>query len=722
MKSLSKEASILWFIRFAPSIFVILLTALITFYLSTQYSYKLEKEQQEIKNEYINSYKKATKLHIDTANRYINDTIKESKEHLHEQLKHEIDKAYKIVTNIYEKNKNTLSKKEIITHIKNALETIRFNDGNGYFSIHHMDGINILQPINKSLEGTSVLYREDSSGAYPVQKAIEIAKNKGEGFFTWYYYKPNDHSKEYKKFGIAKRFEPYDLIITTAIFEDDFIKSVKKNILEHLKLIRYENDGYIFVFNQNGKVLLTKANRKLMVVKGSIFSKKLKEFIKSNKQEDYLEYLFYDTNSQYSKISFVKKLDNYNWLIGAGFNFDELNALISQNQKILKELYSKNINTLLFSSIGIFIILLFISYFISQYLEKIFHSYKKEILSHELELNANYKQTINSLVELIEQRDFYTAGHSQRVANYAVIIAKAMNFSKKEINILKEISLLHDIGKIAIPDSILLKPSTLTKQEFEIIKEHSKIGYNVLSKIPMFKEFSNIILSHHERYDGSGYPKGLKKDEIPIFASILSIADSFDAMTSTRVYNTTKTVQEALDILKKDSGKLFDEKIINVAIKALKDVDTTASIKMTQLPKTPIEKERFAYFFKDNLTDTFNEDYFELKLKQELHHGKCLNLILIHNFSSYNKRFNWTKGNELIKEIVQQIKESYSFDEIYRFQGTNFILLNKTHNHIDIEILNKKFKDADITFELNHHDIDNFNDFKTLIKSIKNRF
>jgi len=718
MSSIKKETIILWFIKFAPAIFLIFIIIAISSYVSYEYMNTLKKEKDDIKKEYIASYKYRMKLNIETIDRYIQNRFINYKNDLNKELQEKITNIYNIALNIYEKNKNRYSKDQIINQIKDAIEPVRYDNGNGYFSIHTMDGINILHPVFKNLEGTKVINRTDIDGKHPVQEAIKIAKTKGEGSFTWHYFKPNNTDKHYKKFGFVKRFEPYNLIITTAMFEEDFQNQIKKEILNYLNILKYENNSYVFAINIKDKKPLTKLYNQ-QTSKSIFLSDELDKFIASKNKDIYLNYTFYDSQKEYSKLSYLLKTKQLDWIIGTGFNLDKINSKIeNQHNKLTKD-FIKNLKIIFICASLLIIFFLFISIYISKYLKRSFYSYKKEITKKQTQLADNYKQTIVSLVDLIEQRDFYTAGHSNRVASYAVKIAKAMDFELSDIHMLKQIGLLHDIGKIAIPDSILLKPGRLTKQEFDIIKNHSVIGYEVISKIPMFKGFSQIILSHHERYDGSGYPKGLKGDKIPVLASILSIADSFDAMTSTRIYNSTKSLQGALNELKRCSGTLFDPKIVKIAIEVLKDVDLTENIKATQMPKTPMEKERFAYFFKDNLTDTLNENYFELLFKQNLHHSKCLNFLILHNFSSYNEKFGWKMGNELLVKIIKQIKEIYVVDEIFRFQGAGFIILNKKHTILDINILNKELKKDNITCELRHFDVETFDDFNILMESLK---
>jgi len=721
MSTIKKERLLLLIIRYAPSIFIIALAIIGLVNITIKHNKDLKKVQSNIKTEYIQLHKERIKKNIATTTKFINDSIQNSNAKLEEELSHRINTVHKIAMNIYLKNKNSLPKKEILRQIKNAVETIRYENGQGYFSIHTLDGINILHPINKNLEGTSVLNRKDVTGKYPVREAINIAKTKGEGFFTWYYFKPNDRSKRVQKSGIVKKFVPYNLIITTALFEDDLQNKVKKEILDGLKNIHFQDNEYIFILDTKGKIVLTKDNIPINTYAQSNLMKLFKEFVREEEKSKYFNYTFYnfDNNEikEYSKTSYLHKLDSLDWVIGVGFDLDKLNILIQEKKILLDKEISEHFNVILSTAFIISLILLFISILFSKYLEKIFYQYKKQLIEQELiklelmkEKVDNHEQTITSLVNLIEQRDFYTAGHSQRVASYAVAIAKAMKCTEQEITILNKIGLLHDIGKIAIPDSILLKPGRLSRQEFDIIKEHSQLGYDVISKIPMFKEFSYIILSHHERYDGSGYPNGLKGDQIPLLASILSFADSFDAMTSTRIYNKTRTKEQALALLQKDSGVLFDPRVADVAIEVLQKLKVKSSHQVSQLPKTPIEKERFAYFFKDELTNLFNENYLDLLLKQNMQKHRCINLLLLHKFSSYNDKNGWTKGNDLLIYISKFLIKNFKVEEMFRFHGSNFLLLNDQHIDLDLEViqLQEELTKYNIDCELKHIDINDF--------------
>lgn len=164
----------------------------------------------------------------------------------------------------------------------------------------------------------------------------------------------------------------------------------------------------------------------------------------------------------------------------------------------------------------------------------------KIILDMQHQQEENYQQAIHSLINMVEARDPYTAGHSERVAQYSKEIAEAMELPQEEINMIYEAGILHDIGKIITPDIILLKPGNLTEDEFALIQEHPAFAYKILTKIPMYHKLANIVYAHHENFDGSGYPQSIKGNEIPLLSRIMSVADSFDAMTTNRIYKEKK--------------------------------------------------------------------------------------------------------------------------------------------------------------------------------------
>lgn len=178
-------------------------------------------------------------------------------------------------------------------------------------------------------------------------------------------------------------------------------------------------------------------------------------------------------------------------------------------------------------------------------------------------------EIVEALVQAIDARDDYTRGHSVRVSKYSVMIAKALNWNDEKIEKLQRASLLHDIGKIGIRDNILNKPSQLTKAEFEIIKQHTTIGAEILNKVTSIPFAEFVAKSHHERFDGNGYPEGLKGKEIPEFARIVNIADSYDAMSTKRIYRDKLSRDEILKRLKECRGTQFDPDFLDVFLNLL---------------------------------------------------------------------------------------------------------------------------------------------------------
>ena len=178
----------------------------------------------------------------------------------------------------------------------------------------------------------------------------------------------------------------------------------------------------------------------------------------------------------------------------------------------------------------------------------------------------NIMDTLKSLISSIQARDHYTEEHSHRVTDEAIRLATRMNCPHKDIESLKIAGVLHDVGKIAVPDSILLKPGKLTDEEYMIIKNHSTIGENIVRPIILLDKERRIIQCHHERWDGNGYPLGLKGENIPFLARILSVSDSFDAMTNNRPYRLAMSRDQAIDELVRNKGTQFDPEVVDAYI------------------------------------------------------------------------------------------------------------------------------------------------------------
>ena len=185
-------------------------------------------------------------------------------------------------------------------------------------------------------------------------------------------------------------------------------------------------------------------------------------------------------------------------------------------------------------------------------------------------VRSNYLNTVNALALAVEARDPYTHGHSERVTGYAVEIARAEGLPRNQIQIIHSCGKLHDVGKIAVPDNILKKSGPLTKEERAIIQLHPAKGVDMLAPLGFLERGFPLIKHHHERFDGNGYPQGLKRTEIPVIARIFSCADAFDAMTSDRPYRSRLTFKQAIEELKKNAGSQFDPCLVNRFVLILK--------------------------------------------------------------------------------------------------------------------------------------------------------
>ena len=197
--------------------------------------------------------------------------------------------------------------------------------------------------------------------------------------------------------------------------------------------------------------------------------------------------------------------------------------------------------------------------------------------------------TIYALTAAIDTRDHYTFQHSQNVAYYASELAKAAGMSQDVVDIVQEAGLLHDIGKIGVPENILNKPEKLTPEEFEIMKSHVEKAVDIIRNLPSLDYVIPAVLSHHERYDGKGYPRRMAADNIPVTGRILCIADAFDAITSVRNYKKAVSLDTALEILKNEAGKHFDPMLVDVFVEQIESGKIQMRVSQAEAAPQPAE-------------------------------------------------------------------------------------------------------------------------------------
>jgi putative nucleotidyltransferase with HDIG domain len=202
--------------------------------------------------------------------------------------------------------------------------------------------------------------------------------------------------------------------------------------------------------------------------------------------------------------------------------------------------------------------------------DRLLKSLKEKMSFFAIKGEDSILEAIYSLSKSLELKDHTTRKHSEKTVHYAVKLAQKFGLGEKEMEDVRRAAVLHDIGKIGIPDKILLKKEPLTKNEFEIVKQHPRIAAEIMSVAEFLKDTIPFVLHHHEKYDGTGYPDGLKGEEIPLGARIISIVDVYEALTADRPYRKAMSKEEAIKIIQDSSGTQFDPKVVEAFIEFIK--------------------------------------------------------------------------------------------------------------------------------------------------------
>ena len=305
------------------------------------------------------------------------------------------------------------------------------------------------------------------------------------------------------------------------------------------------------------------------------------------------------------------------------------------------------------------------------------------------------KVSLNSIMVIantIDAKDAYTSGHSLRVAKCSAAIARKLGWSEKDVQNLQYVALLHDIGKIGVPDAILNKPSKLSDEEFQVIKKHPVIGNDILKDIHMIKSVAEGALYHHERYDGRGYPFGLAGEEIPLYARIIGIADAYDAMTSNRIYRHKLTTEKVIQEFENGRGTQFDPLLTDLFLEMLHDGFDVAVEEGIISWDNDLASESSALLSKvmteyaadiqqkavtDPLTGLYTRNYAEAriaKLLGEAHPGSLM-MIDMDNFKAINDTYGHIAGDKTLKVLADALKaNTCDEDVVCRLGGDEFIV------------------------------------------------
>lgn len=314
--------------------------------------------------------------------------------------------------------------------------------------------------------------------------------------------------------------------------------------------------------------------------------------------------------------------------------------------------------------------------------------YNKELSERNKDIERMTMQTITTIANTIDAKDEYTRGHSKRVAEYSATIAAELGMSDVEVSNIRIIGLLHDIGKIGIPDSVLNKPGKLTNEEFQIMKGHTLAGAEILKDIDMIPGLEIGAKYHHERIDGKGYPEGVSGDDIPYIARIIAVADAYDAMSSNRVYRRHLPKDKILSELEKGCGTQWDEEITKVMIKLINEdklpkINPDAETELVQQTSTILsrvidiaeDKGSDTSDELDDLTGAYGRDKGKHAIQNAISKNGtgCIVIFDIDHFHRINDTDGFIIGDIYLKKMVEQIRGLSEKQIIARFGADEFV-------------------------------------------------
>lgn len=330
--------------------------------------------------------------------------------------------------------------------------------------------------------------------------------------------------------------------------------------------------------------------------------------------------------------------------------------------------------------------------------------------------------SLTVLSNLAEIRDFYTKGHMQRVSVYSRNIA--LNLKLDNVDTIEKAALLHDIGKVGIPDAILLKPASLSEQEYKFIKKHPEFSEYILSQIKGFEDIVKIIRSHHEYLDGSGYPDGLKNGEIMLEARIITIADIFDALTTDRPYRKAMEAKEAIELMFNEFRGKIDEEILRKSQDVL--LESKNMVCDIENFSQQLEEMRNMVFFIDYETGFYSKHYLP-RFSHQIDQNAQLLLLDLQDMRTINFTYSRFVGDKLIYTFSQLIREVFNRypSEFFRIGGDSFVVVikqkveNLTNDIIELDHrLKASYKNLNPSFWFSTCDFSRGDDINTCLQEL----
>ncbi len=578
MLSVTKnEKKLLKLIKTVPILIVLIFSIIITYFVINNSIQKHKENIEYIKNRFVNKQKELNKNEVARVVSRIQYTKKSAHIKLQKSLKEKTNTAYNIIMNIYNDNKHK-SQNEILKIIKTAIKPIRFNNGRGYFFIDTLKGVKALHPILPHLEGKNLFNIKDKKGTYIFQNILNVCKEKKEGFTEYYWTKPNDIKKQYKKIAFSKLIEPLGLILTTGEYVVDFQKDLQATLLKEIQRVRYGKNGYIFIHQYDGLCLahikkenIGKYRLNLQDKKGNFIVQDVINFAK--KGAGYLEYIGTinpSTGLAAKKISYIVGLDDWKWQIGAGAYTSDIDKVLTQRKEKFQDKLTKEILVIVFTSILLTLIMIFIMCKLSDKVNTGFKQYK-DSLDKEIQKNIKHQKLISEQSKMASMGEMIgNIAHQWRQPLSVISTASTGIIMQKEYGILDEEKLI-DTCK-AINDNAQYLSRTIDDFRNFIKGDRTKTVFSLQDDIDSFmhlvegsikRHSINIILDLEKDIKIDGYKNELIQCFINIFNNAKDALKEKNIQNNRFIFISTIQTNNSIVIQIKDNAGGIPKDIIN---------------------------------------------------------------------------------------------------------------------------------------------------------------
>lgn len=406
------DKKLLRFIRVMPVLVIVIATLSVIALQLRSNRTEAEESLASLRDDYQQQQEVHIQQEVDSVYRQLAYEVMRTESALKQYIRERVYEAHRVATEIYTNNSDK-PRREVTKMITDALRALRFNKGRGYYFMYEMNGVNVLHPPLPHMEGTSRWDMQDSRGAYITRDVINIARNNGEGFHRWWFYKPGDDKQDYEKLGFVKYFAPLDMMIGTGEYIEDFEQEIQHKLLTWISDIRYGNAGYLFIVDGEGTIIAHQ-NKNLIGVNALGFADRtgneyIKQIISTAKKGGgfvrYFSSFMPDSVSDSEKVSYVRWFGAWRWVIGTGFYLSQSEAYLADKEAQLKQDNSEDLTNILLFSLVLFIVMTMLATFLTAQVSSRFKGFQKKISADfkKLEQAKNTMQHLamyDSLTEL----------------------------------------------------------------------------------------------------------------------------------------------------------------------------------------------------------------------------------------------------------------------------------------------------------------------------------